>query len=84
MTVACVMVPGFERDWYRKDATWYIIVKASWDLIWFYIYNESEFAEYLFESIRLDTPSTSRYWIWVIHKENDDSYIYLNLQLRFI
>lgn len=85
LLIASEMMPGTERNWFRNNAKGYIVIKQNWDLIGYYIYNEDEFAEYMFENMKLDTPSTSRYGIWVPVEETQWEFrILLNLQLRFL
>ncbi|MGL5893993.1 MAG: HpaII family restriction endonuclease [Bacteroidales bacterium] len=40
--------------------------------------------EYLFNNTKLETPSTSRHDFGTIYKEEDDYFLKLNLQVRFI
>jgi len=84
IAVASVMMPNTPRNGFKTWAKWYIIVKYDGNLVGFYIYNEDEFWEYLINNIKLDTPSTSRYWIWVPTFEDEGAFLYLNLQIRFI
>lgn len=47
------------------------------------IYFKSIVDKYLIDNIKLDSPSSSRYKIFQIYKENNKYYFKLNLQVRF-
>lgn len=47
------------------------------------IYYKSLVDKYLLDNIKLDSPSSSRYKMFEIYKENDKYYFKLNLQVRF-
>ena len=87
LNVALGMVPATPWDGILTADGGYVIVKPSWDLVCFHVFNIGEFSNYLFENIKLDSPSTSE-------KKGDYAYLYkdkdgrlkfdLQLQLRFI
>ncbi len=61
-----------------------LIMKKDGDLVGFHIIDLPSLKEYLFENIKLDTPSTTRHRFGKIYKEkNNKLYFKLNLQLRF-
>jgi DNA (cytosine-5)-methyltransferase 1 len=61
-----------------------IIMKKTGDIVGFHITNLSNLKDYLYENIRLDTPSTTRHRFGKIYKEkNNKLFFKLNLQLRF-
>lgn len=62
----------------------YIIVKETGDIICYHIYDKNRFENYLFNNIKLDTPSLSRHDCGYIYENNGNHYIDLPLQLRFI
>lgn len=62
----------------------YIIVKETGDIICYHIYDKNRFENYLFNNIKLDTPSLSRHNCGKIYGNNGNHYIDLPLQLRFI
>lgn len=62
----------------------YIIVKESGDIVCYHIYDKHRFENYLFNNIKLDTPSLSRHHCGFIYTHGNDYYIDLPLQLRFI
>lgn len=82
--VALGMVPS--KMWGGKfDATGgYIVVREDGEVLCYHIYNHNDFQDYLLQNIKFDTPSTSRYDFGEIYKEDDEYFINLNLQLRFI
>jgi hypothetical protein len=47
------------------------------------IYFKSVVDKYLIDNIKLDSPSSTRYKMFEIYKENDKYYFKLNLQVRF-
>ena len=63
-----------------------IIVKDDGNLVMFHIKeNLEDLKNFLFENIKFDTPSTSRYKQGLVYKSASNSFqINLNLQLRFI
>jgi DNA (cytosine-5)-methyltransferase 1 len=61
-----------------------IVLKKSGDCVGFHIVDSASLKDYLFENIRLDTPSTTRHRFGKLYKEKDGKlYFKLNLQLRF-
>ena len=61
----------------------FLLVKKDGDVLCYYLYNLEDFQEYLLQNTKLDTPSTTRYGIGKLIKENDRYFIKLNLQVRF-
>lgn len=62
----------------------YIIVTKQGDVLAYHIYNRDFFEEYLLNSTKFDTPSSSRYGFGKIYKKGGENYINLNLQIRFM
>ena len=61
-----------------------IIMKKSGDCVGFHIVDSKSLKDYLYENVRLDTPSTTRHRFGKLYKEKDGKlYFKLNLQLRF-
>jgi len=61
-----------------------IVMKKSGNMVGFHIIDLQSLKNYLFENIKLDTPSTTRHRFGKIYKEkNGKLYFKLNLQLRF-
>lgn len=68
-------------DW-ESNGT--LVMKKDGDLVGFHIIDLSSLKDYLFENIKLDTPSSTRHRFGKIYKEkNNKLYFKLNLQLRF-
>ena len=66
------------------EANGAIIMKNNGDCLGFHIIEIENLKNYLFEHIKLDTPSTSRHRFGKLYIENDgELYFKLNLQLRF-
>ncbi len=66
---------------YESNGT--IVVKENGDLITFHIINMENLKDYLFQNIRLDTPSSSRHKFGTVIQDKTKNYFKLNLQLRF-
>ena len=67
---------------YEANGT--IIMKNNGDCLGFHIIEIDNLKNYLFEHIRLDTPSTTRHRFGKLYLEKDgELYFKLNLQLRF-
>lgn len=61
-----------------------IIVKVDGDVVFYYLYNLTEFQEFLFNSLKFEVASTSRHKFGDLYKESGDFFVKLNLQIRFI
>lgn len=81
--VALGMVPS--REWNTRLSTYggYIIVRDDGMLLCYHLYNDDDFRDYLFNSTKLDTPSTSRHDFGYLYEQDGEIYIKLNLQVRF-
>ena len=67
---------------YEANGT--IVMKNNGDCVGFHIIEIDNLKNYLFENIKLDTPSTSRHRFGKLYLEKDGNlYFKLNLQLRF-
>ena len=67
------------------DATGgYIIVREDGEVLCYHLFNRNDFENYLINSTKFDTPSTSRHDFGYIYKDKDTYYLNLNLQIRFI
>lgn len=61
-----------------------IVMKKTGDCVGFHIIDIKSLKDYLFENIKLDTPSSTRHRFGKLYKEtNGKLYFKLNLQLRF-
>jgi len=84
VNIALGMTPTHEWDGYSQAYGGYIIVKEDGELVCYHLYNRDEFQDYLFENTKFDTPSSTRYRYGSVYDKNEESYIKLNLQIRFI
>ncbi len=67
---------------YEANGT--IVMKKNGDCVGFHIIELENLKNYLFENIKLDTPSTTRHRFGKLYLEKDgELYFKLNLQLRF-
>ncbi len=67
---------------YESNGT--LVMKKNGDLLGFHIVDFKNLKNYLFENIKLDTPSTTRHRFGKVYKENGNKLFFkLNLQLRF-
>tara|TARA_R110002050_G_scaffold300786_1_gene472704 strand:+ start:41245 stop:41916 length:672 start_codon:yes stop_codon:yes gene_type:complete len=62
----------------------YLIEKENDDVLSNHIYNKNEFENYLINNTKLDTASSSRHGFGEVYLEEDQLFIKLNLQIRFI
>lgn len=83
VSIALGMTPAKEWDGYTKAHGGYIIVKEDGEIVCYHLYNRNEFQEYLYNSTRLDTPSTGRHGYGEIYEKEGNKYLNLNLQIRF-
>ncbi|MGB0931991.1 MAG: HpaII family restriction endonuclease, partial [Chitinophagales bacterium] len=61
-----------------------IVMKKTGDCVGFHIVDSKSLKDYLFENVKLDTPSTTRHRFGKVYKEKGGKlYFKLNLQLRF-
>lgn len=66
------------------DATGgFLIVKDSGDILCYHIYSRNEFENYLINKTKLETASSKRHGFGKVYRETGNSYIKLNLQIRF-
>jgi len=84
INVALGLVPNTDWDGFIKADGGYIIVKEDGDVVCFHIYNISELGEYLFNNTKLETASTTRHKFASVYEEDGQTYMNLNLQIRFM
>ena len=82
--IALGMVPGEPWSAYLSSYGGYIIVKDNGELVCYHLYNDDEFKDYLFNSTKFDTPSTSRHDYCYVYNDGNEPYLDLNYQIRFI
>jgi type II restriction enzyme len=67
------------------DATGgYLIVKENGEVLAYHLFNRNEFEDYLFLNTKLETASTTRHDFGKVYLKDNDCFINLNLQIRFI
>ncbi len=82
--IALGMVPGKRWNTYLAAHGGYIVVCEDGRLVCYHLYNDDEFRDFLFNNTKFETPSTSRHDFGKIYQQGGESYINLNLQIRFI
>ena len=84
--VALGMTPKKEWDGFTKAHGGYIIVKENGEIVCYHLYNRDEFENYLFNNVKLDTPSTTRHKFGKFYKDREtgEKRIKFNLQIRFL
>ena len=82
--IALGMTPG--KNWDGKTQTHggYIIVKEDGDVVCYHLYNRDQFEDYLFNNVKLDTPSTKKHKFGKFYREAGEKRIKFNLQIRFL
>lgn len=83
-SVALGMRPATEWDGIDEASGGYIIVTREGSVLAYHIYNRNYFEEYLLKNTKYETASTSRHGFGELYEENGDTFIKLNLQIRFI
>lgn len=83
LNIALGMVPATPWDGFLKADGGYIVVKDDGDILCYHIYNISQFSEYLFLHTKFETPSSRRHSFGEIYGDQRQSFIKLNLQIRF-
>lgn len=82
--VALGMVPNTAWDGLLRAHGGYIIVREDGEVVCYHVYNADAFRSYLFKNTRFETPSTTRYQFGKVYQEDGNTYIKLNLQIRFV
>ena len=82
--IALGMMPSKTWNGVYEATGGYLVIKDDGDVICYHIYNKNKFENYLFNNTKLETASTSRHGFGVIYKEDNQFFINLNLQIRFI
>ena len=72
----------WKRDYQATGG--YLIVREDGEIICYHFYFMKNFADYLYNNTKLDTPDPSRHKFGSIYEENGQQKIKLNLQIRFI
>ena len=61
-----------------------ILVRKQGDLVLYHVIKDKILKDYLFYNTKLDTPSSTRHRFGNLYKEKNQTFIKLNLQIRFI
>jgi hypothetical protein len=61
-----------------------IVVKIDGDVVFYYLYNLTDFQEFLFDSVKFEVASTTRHKFGEIYSQSGEHFMKLNLQIRFI
>ncbi|EKU71180.1 HpaII family restriction endonuclease [Selenomonas sp. F0473] len=62
----------------------YIVVTREGEVVAYHLYNRNYFENYLLAHTRYETASTGRHGFGDLYEEDGDSYMKLNLQIRFV
>jgi type II restriction enzyme len=68
---------------YPEDFGGLLLVKKTSDVLFYYLYNLQKFEEYLFGTLRFDTPDTGRHKFGQVYFVDGEPRIKLNLQIRY-
>lgn len=84
VNTALGMTPG--KAWNGKYMAngGYLVVKEDGDILCYHFYDKNDLEDYLFFNTKFETPSTTRHDFGYIFKEDDQYFLKLNLQVRFI
>lgn len=82
--IALGMMPS--KVWTGElDATGgYLVVKDDGEILCYHIYNRNEFEDYLLNHTKLETASSTRHEFGTVYIEDNQQFIKLNLQIRFL
>ena len=83
---ACALGMTPEKEWVGgEDANGgYITVKQDGSVVCYHIYNRTDFYDYLYNYTYFEKGSSSRHQYMSIYKNNEEYYLWLNLQIRFL
>lgn len=85
LAITLGMMPGILWDGYYDVTGGIILVENNGKiLVLDAIYYRNYLVKYLIKNTRLDSPSSTRYKMLDIYKENGQTYFNLNLQIRFL
>lgn len=83
-SVALGMVPAKPWDGRDEAAGGYVLVTTSGDVLAYHIYNRDSFEEYLLKNTKFERASTTRHSFASLYSIGSNTYINLNMQIRFI
>jgi hypothetical protein len=81
--IAMGLRPSGEWDGDISKFKGMIIAKKNGDVVLYYVYNLSQFQDYLYSSVKFEVASTSRHKFGSIVERSGKHFIDLNLQIRF-
>lgn len=61
----------------------YLVVKKDGELVCYHFYNRNDVEDYLYNNTRFERASRSRYGFGELYQDGENTYIKLNLQIRF-
>lgn len=82
-SVALGMKPATSWNGRDEASGGYIIVARDGAVLAYHIYNRNFFEDYLLKNTKYDTASTSRHGFGEVYTEKDNTFMKLNLQIRF-
>ena len=82
--VALGMMPGTTWTGLYDGTEGYLVIKEDGDIVCYHIINRNLFEDYLLENTKFETPSTTRHGFGAIFTKNNELFIKLNLQIRFL
>lgn len=83
LNIALGMMPGVVWDGRLESHGGYLILREDGEVVCFHIYNFEHFRDYLYNNVRFETPSKTRWDFGYIYEEDGRAFIKLNLQIRF-
>lgn len=82
--IALGMVPTTVWTGTLDSTGGYLVVKENGEILCYHIYNRNEFEDYLLNNTKIINPSSTRLKFGKIYNEDNQLYIKLNLQIRFL
>jgi hypothetical protein len=83
-SIAMGLRPSGEWDGDTSKFKGMIIAKKNGDIVLYYVYNLSQFQEFLYSSVKFEVASMTRHKFGAIIERGGKFFIDLNLQIRFI
>ena len=73
------------KEWWGKyDANGgYLVVRKDGDIVCYHFYNRNDIEDYLFNNTKFERASRTRYQYGVLYQKGKETFIKLNLQIRF-
>lgn len=83
LDAALGMTPS--KEWIgRYDANGgYLVVRKDGEIVCYHFYNRNDVEDYLYNNTRFERASRSRYGFGFLYKDGEETFIKLNLQIRF-